>query len=76
MAKKRKNDTSLDPFATSIGNSSLDELLEQANAGDVIKMPAPSDPNRQITLVCKMIPHSDIELITKVYGKNRRVQSL
>ncbi|KPH65655.1 transcriptional regulator [Pseudoalteromonas porphyrae] len=76
MAKKRKNDTSLDPFATSIGNSSLDELLEQANAGDVIKMPAPSDPNRQITLVCKMIPHNDIELMTKVYGKNRRVQSL
>ncbi|MBB1310823.1 transcriptional regulator [Pseudoalteromonas sp. SR41-8] len=76
MAKKRKNDTSLDPFATSIGNSNLDELLEQANAGDVIKMPAPSDPNRQITLVCKVIPHAEIESTTKVYAKNRRVQVL
>lgn len=76
MAKKRKNDTSLDPFATSIGNSNLDDLLEQANAGDVIKMPAPSDPSRSITLICKVIPHSQIETTTKVYGKNRRVQSL
>ena len=53
MAKKRKNDTRLDPFATAVGSSSLDALLEQANAGDVIRMPAPSDPARQITLVCK-----------------------
>ena len=50
MAKKRKNDTRLDPFATAVGSSSLDALLEQANAGDVIRMPAPSDPNREITL--------------------------
>ncbi|MCQ8878287.1 transcriptional regulator [Pseudoalteromonas shioyasakiensis] len=76
MAKKRKNDTSLDPFATSIGNSNLDELLEQASAGDVIKMPAPSDPTRSITLICKVIPHAQIEKTTKVYGKNRRVQAL
>lgn len=76
MAKKRKNDTSLDPFATSIGSSSLDELLDQASAGDVIRMPAPSDPNRQITLVCKVIPHAEIETSTKVYAKNRRVQVL
>ena len=76
MAKKRKNDTRLDPFATTIGNSNLDELLEQASAGDVIKMPAPSDPSRSITLTCKVIPHSQIEPDTKVYGKNRRVQAL
>lgn len=76
MAKKRKNDTSLDPFSTSIESSSLDALLEQASAGDVISMPAPSDPTRQITLVCKVIPSSEIEAKTKVYGKNRRVQSL
>lgn len=76
MAKKRKNDTSLDPFATSIGNSNLDELLEQASAGDVIKMPAPSDPSRLITLICKVIPHDEIKKTTKVYGKNRRVQAL
>ena len=38
MAKKRKNDTSLDPFSTSIESSSLDALLEQANAGDVISI--------------------------------------
>ena len=76
MAKKRKNDTSLDPFSTSIESSSLDALLEQASAGDVISMPAPSDPNRQITLVCKVSPSSEIEAKTKVYGKNRRVQSL
>ncbi len=39
-------------------------------------MPAPSDPSREITLVCKVISHSDIESTTQVYGKNRRVQSL
>ncbi|MEL0631577.1 transcriptional regulator [Pseudoalteromonas carrageenovora] len=76
MAKKRKNDTRLDPFATAVGNSSLDALLEQASAGDVIRMPAPSDPTRDITLVCKVIPHNDIESSTQVYGKNRRVQAL
>lgn len=76
MARKRKNDTRLDPFATAVGNSSLDALLEQASAGDVIRMPAPSDPTREITLVCKVIPHSDIEASTQVYGKNRRVQAL
>ncbi len=76
MAKKRKNDTRLDPFATAVGSSSLDALLEQANAGDVIRMPAPSDPSRELTLVCKVISHSDIESTTQVYGKNRRVQSL
>lgn len=76
MAKKRKNDTRLDPFATAVGSSSLDALLEQANAGDVIRMPAPSDPSREVTLVCKVISHSDIESTTQVYGKNRRVQSL
>jgi ParB family chromosome partitioning protein len=76
MAKKRKNDTRLDPFATAVGSSSLDALLEQANAGDVIRMPAPSDPSREITLVCKIIPHGDIESTTEVYGKNRRVQAL
>ncbi|KAA1157417.1 transcriptional regulator [Pseudoalteromonas fuliginea] len=76
MAKKRKNDTRLDPFATAVGSSSLDALLEQANAGDVIRMPSPSDPARQITLVCKVIAHADIESTTGVYGKNRRVQAL
>ncbi|AQP98616.1 transcriptional regulator [Pseudoalteromonas aliena] len=76
MAKKRKNDTRLDPFATAVGTSSLDALLEQASAGDVIRMPAPSDPTRQITLICKVIPHADIESTTGVYGKNRRVQAL
>ena len=69
MAKKRKNDTRLDPFATAVGSSSLYALLEQANAGDVIRMPAPSDPERQITLVCKVIAHADIESTTGVYGK-------
>ena len=29
MAKKRKNDTRLDPFASPVSTSSLDELLEQ-----------------------------------------------
>ena len=28
MAKKRKNDTRLDPFATAIESSSLDDLLD------------------------------------------------
>ena len=46
MAKKRKNDTSLDPFSTSIESSSLDALIEQASAGDVISMPAPREPTR------------------------------
>jgi ParB family chromosome partitioning protein len=76
MATKRKNDTRLDPFATAIGSSSLDALLEQASAGDVIHMPAPSDPTRQISLLCKVISHSEIESTTQVYGKNRRVQAL
>ena len=76
MAKKRKNDTRLDPFATAVGNSSLDALLEQANAGILITSPALSDSSRQITLVCKVISHADIEKTTHVYGKNRRVQSL
>ncbi|MFY8274874.1 transcriptional regulator [Pseudoalteromonas sp. SSDWG2] len=76
MAKKRKNDTRIDPFATAVESSSLDQLLEQAKAGDVISMPAPSDPNRTIRLTCQVIPHIDIEARTKVYGKNRRVQAL
>ncbi len=76
MAKKRKNDTRLDPFATAIESSSLDALLEQAQAGDVISMPAPSDPTRTIRLTCQVIPHADIEQKTQVFGKNRRVQSL
>ncbi|MBQ4833333.1 transcriptional regulator [Pseudoalteromonas sp. MMG010] len=76
MATKRKNDTRLDPFASAVGSSSLDALLEQASAGDVIRMPAPSDPKREITLICKVIPSSDIEALTEVYGKNRRVQAL
>ncbi|GAP73701.1 chromosome (plasmid) partitioning protein ParB [Pseudoalteromonas sp. SW0106-04] len=76
MAKKRKNDTRIDPFATAVENSSLDQLLEQAQAGDVISMPAPSDPQRTIRLTCEVIPHAEIEQRTKVYGKNRRVQAL
>jgi ParB family chromosome partitioning protein len=76
MAKKRKNDTRLDPFATAIEGSSLDDLLDQAKVGDVITMPAPSDPNRTITLTCQVIKHKDIELKSKVYGQNRREQSL
>ena len=43
MAKKRKNDTRIDPFATTVESSSLDALLENAQAGDQITMPAPSD---------------------------------
>ncbi|NOU50379.1 transcriptional regulator [Pseudoalteromonas sp. JBTF-M23] len=76
MAKKRKNDTRLDPFASPVEGSSLDDLLDQAKVGDVITMPAPSDPNRTITLTCHVIKHKDIELKTKVYGQNRREQSL
>ncbi|CAM4126763.1 transcriptional regulator [Pseudoalteromonas byunsanensis] len=76
MAKKRKNDTRLDPFASPVEGSSLDDLLDQAKVGDVITMPAPSDPNRTITLTCHVIRHKDIELKTKVYGQNRREQSL
>ncbi|MEM0516457.1 ParB N-terminal domain-containing protein [Pseudoalteromonas sp. YIC-827] len=76
MAKKRKNDTRIDPFATAVESSSLDQLLAQAQAGDVISMPAPSDPNRTIRLTCQVIAHQDIEQRTKVYGKNRRVQAL
>jgi len=69
MAKKRKNDTSLDPFSTSIESSSLDALLEQASAGDVISMPAPSDPTRQITLVCKVIQVQKLKLKQKFMVK-------
>ncbi|MFC3032570.1 transcriptional regulator [Pseudoalteromonas fenneropenaei] len=76
MATKRKNDTRVDPFASPVEAGSLDALLEQAKVGDVITMPAPSDPNRQIRLLCEVIPFSEIELRTQVYGKNRRVQSL
>ncbi|BBN83941.1 chromosome partitioning protein ParB [Pseudoalteromonas sp. A25] len=76
MAKKRKNDTRLDPFASPVEGSSLDDLLDQAKVGDVITMPAPSDPNRTITLTCHVIKHKEIELKTKVYGQNRREQSL
>jgi len=76
MARKRKNDTRLDPFATPVKTSSLDELLEQANVGEVLTMPAPSDPNRTITLTCRVITSSEIESQTRVYGKNRREQSL
>ena len=39
-------------------------------------MPAPSDPNRMITLTCQVIKHSDIESQTRVFGQNRREQSL
>lgn len=76
MAKKRKNDTRLDPFATPVEGSSLDDLLDQAKIGDVITMPAPSDPNRLITLTCQIIRPNDIEQSTRVYGQNRREQSL
>lgn len=76
MAKKRKNDTRVDPFASAVENSSLDQLLEQASAGDVVEMPSPSDPSRSIRLTCKVIKHDEIEAKTKVYGKNRRVQAL
>ncbi len=76
MAKKRKNDTRIDPFATQLETSNLDILLENAAVGDEITMPAPSDPNRTIKLSCKVIPHNQIETHTQVYDKNRRVQSL
>ncbi|MAD88733.1 MAG: transcriptional regulator [Pseudoalteromonas sp.] len=76
MAKKRKNDTRLDPFATPVSTSSLDELLEQASVGEVLTMPAPSDPTRMITMTCQVISHRDIESQTRVYGQNRREQSL
>ncbi|KAF7764710.1 chromosome partitioning protein, ParB family [Pseudoalteromonas citrea] len=76
MAKKRKNDTRLDPFATPVEGSSLDDLLDQAKIGDVITMPAPSDPLRTITLTCQVIKPADIEKITQVYGQNRREQTL
>ena len=76
MAKKRKNDTRIDPFATAVESSSLDALLENAQAGDQIIMPAPSDPNREIKLYCKLIKNQEIAHSTNVYGKNRRVQAL
>ena len=76
MAKKRKNDTRIDPFATAVESSSLDALLENAEAGDQITMPAPSDPTREIKLYCKLIKNQDIAASTHVYGKNRRVQAL
>jgi len=76
MAKKRKNDTRIDPFASAVEASSLDQLLENAAVGDEITMPAPSDPNRTIRLSCKIISADKIEQTTLVYGKNRREQSL
>ncbi|MCF2906947.1 transcriptional regulator [Pseudoalteromonas sp. DL2-H2.2] len=76
MARKRKNDTRIDPFATPVEGSSLDDLLDQAKVGDVVTMPAPSDPNRMITLICKVIKHNEISQVTKVYGDNRRDQTL
>ncbi|MDK1288062.1 ParB N-terminal domain-containing protein [Pseudoalteromonas umbrosa] len=76
MARKRKNDTRLDPFATPVEKSSLDDLLGKANVGDVITMPSPSDPNRMISLKCEVISHSQIAERTVVFGQNRREQSL
>lgn len=76
MAKKRKNDTRVDPFSTSIESSSLDALLEQGSKGELIEMPAPSDASRTIKLTCKLIKNDQIASQTSVYGKNRRVQSL
>ena len=76
MVKKRKNDTRIDPFSTFVETSNLDALLESASVGQEITMPAPADPNRSIKLTCKIIKYNDIEQLTKVYGKNRRVQSL
>lgn len=76
MAKKRKNDTRIDPFASAVEASSLDQLLENAAVGDEITMPAPSDPSRTIRLSCKIIASDKIESSTRVYGKNRREQSL
>lgn len=76
MAKKRKNDTRIDPFATAIEASSLDALLDSAKDGDVITMPAPADSTRTIRLTCKLILNKDIKEKSSVYNKNRRVQSL
>ncbi|MEI5637975.1 MULTISPECIES: ParB N-terminal domain-containing protein [unclassified Pseudoalteromonas] len=76
MARKRKNDTRMDPFATAVEGSSLDDLLDQAKVGDVVTMPAPSDPNKTIVLTCQIIPFSEIESRTCVYGQNRREQTL
>ncbi|WP_462152862.1 transcriptional regulator [Pseudoalteromonas xiamenensis] len=76
MVKKRKNDTSIDPFASPVEAGSLDALLEKVNVGDVITMPSPSDSSRVIRLKCVVIPHDLIEVTTTVYGKNRRVQAL
>ncbi|MBQ4838130.1 MULTISPECIES: ParB N-terminal domain-containing protein [Pseudoalteromonas] len=76
MARKRKNDTRLDPFATPVEKSSLDDLLGQASQGDVVTMPSPSDPNRLIELKCEVISFADIENRTVVFGQNRREQSL
>lgn len=76
MVKRRKNDTSSDPFALPVEAGSLDALLEQVNVGDVVTMPAPSDSSRTIRLKCVVIPSDQIEARTSVYGKNRRVQTL
>ncbi len=76
MAKKRKNDTRVDPFATALGSSSLDALLDSAKDGDVVEMPAPSDSSRLIRLTCRVIKNEEIQNSTSVYNKNRRVQSL
>ncbi|WP_462156115.1 transcriptional regulator [Pseudoalteromonas piscicida] len=76
MARKRKNDTRIDPFATAVEGSSLDDLLDQAKVGDVVTMPAPSDPTKTIVLTCEVVPFSEIETKTTVYGQNRREQSL
>ncbi|KZN35809.1 hypothetical protein N474_17920 [Pseudoalteromonas luteoviolacea CPMOR-2] len=76
MARKRKNDTRIDPFSTPVESSSLDDLLGQASVGQEVTMPAPSDPNRQIKLICEVISFNDIEAKTTVFGKNRREQSL
>ncbi|WP_010605532.1 ParB N-terminal domain-containing protein [Pseudoalteromonas maricaloris] len=76
MARKRKNDTRIDPFATAVEGSSLDDLLDQAKVGDVVTMPAPSDPTKTIVLTCEVVPFSEIESKTTVYGQNRREQSL
>ncbi|AXQ99932.1 ParB N-terminal domain-containing protein [Pseudoalteromonas piscicida] len=76
MARKRKNDTRIDPFATAVEGSSLDDLLDQAKVGDVVTMPAPSDPTKTIVLTCEVVPFNEIESKTTVYGQNRREQSL
>ncbi|ASD69327.1 ParB N-terminal domain-containing protein [Pseudoalteromonas piscicida] len=76
MARKRKNDTRIDPFATAVEGSSLDDLLDQAKVGDVVTMPAPSDPTKTIVLTCEVVPFNEIESKTTVYGQNRREQLL